>query len=96
MAGSIPALPTASVGRGPAPVRGVSPWVVASRRFRRHKLAVLSAVILATMVLLVAFGPWIWRVPINEIDFAARLGPPSLARDGDLRAFITAMPSIAA
>jgi peptide/nickel transport system permease protein len=79
MAGSIPASPTASVARVPAPARGVSPWLEASRRFRRHKLAVLSAVILATMVLLVAFGPWIWRVPINEIDFAARLTPPSLA-----------------
>src|SRR5262252_2408568 len=79
MAGSIPALPTASVGSAPARARGVSPWVEASRRFRRHKLAVLSAVVLATMVLLVAFGPWIWKVPINEIDFAARLAPPSLA-----------------
>ena len=79
MAGSIPALRTASVARGPVPARGVSPWVEASRRFRRHRLAVLSAVIFATMVLLVAFGPWIWKVPINEIDFAASLAPPSLA-----------------
>jgi len=79
MAGSIPALPTASVARGPVPARGVSPWVEAWRRFRRHRLAVLSAIIFATMVLLVAFGPWIWKVPINEIDFAASLAPPSLA-----------------
>ncbi|HUL68534.1 MAG TPA: ABC transporter permease [Burkholderiaceae bacterium] len=61
------------------PARGVSPWVEAWRRFRRHRLAVLSAIIFATMVLLVAFGPWIWKVPINEIDFAASLAPPSLA-----------------
>src|SRR5882724_4668655 len=78
MAGSIPALPTASAGPAPARSRGVSPWVEARRRFRRHKLAILSAIILGTMVLMVAFGPWLWRVPINEIDFTARLANPSL------------------
>jgi peptide/nickel transport system permease protein len=30
------------------------------------------------MVLMVAFGPWIWNLPINEIDFTARLANPSL------------------
>jgi len=78
MAGSIPALPTASAGPAPARSRGVSPWVEARRRFRRHKLAILSAIILGTMVLMVAFGPWIWNLPINEIDFTARLANPSL------------------
>jgi peptide/nickel transport system permease protein len=48
------------------------------RRFRRHKLAVASSVVLGLMVLLVLFGPLIWRVPINEIDFTARLAGPSL------------------
>src|SRR5882724_7476157 len=78
MAGSIPALPTASAGPAPARSRGVSPWVEARRRFRRHKLAILSAIILGTIVLMVAFGPWIWNLPINEIDFTARLANPSL------------------
>ncbi|HYS14978.1 MAG TPA: ABC transporter permease [Burkholderiaceae bacterium] len=78
MAGSIPALPTASAGPAPARSRGVSPWVEARRRFRRHKMAILSAIILGTMVLMVAFGPWIWNLPINEIDFTARLANPSL------------------
>ena len=29
------------------------------------------------MMLLVLFGPLIWQVPINEIDFGARLKGPS-------------------
>jgi len=30
------------------------------------------------MALAVLLGPWLWKVPINEIDFAAKLGGPSL------------------
>ena len=29
------------------------------------------------MILAIAVGPWIWTVPINEIDFTARLAGPS-------------------
>jgi len=34
-------------------------------------------VILVLMSLGVAFGPLLWHLPINEIDFGARLAPPS-------------------
>ena len=37
------------------------------------------AVLLVLMCLSVAFGPYIWTVPINDIDFSARLAGPSLA-----------------
>ena len=47
------------------------------RRFKRHRLAVLGMVILFVIVVGVIVGPWIWTVPINEIDFGARLKPPS-------------------
>ena len=47
------------------------------RRFRRHRLAVASTVILTAMLLAVAFGPLVWRVPINDIDFSAHLDGPS-------------------
>ena len=47
------------------------------RRFRRHRLAVASAAILAAIILLVVVGPLAWRVPINDIDFTARLQGPS-------------------
>ena len=47
------------------------------RRFKRHRLALLGTVILFIIVVGVIIGPWIWTVPINEIDFAARLKPPS-------------------
>jgi peptide/nickel transport system permease protein len=49
------------------------------RRFRRHKLALVSMFILLTMVLAVAFGSLLWPVAINDIDFTARLKGPSLA-----------------
>ncbi len=54
-----------------------SPGLEAWRRFRRHRLAVLSALVLLFMVLAVAFGPLVWRVAINDIDFSAQLQGPS-------------------
>src|ERR1700752_5119181 len=60
-----------------AEVRPVSPAREAWRRFRRHKLAVASAAILIFLVLAVVFGPLIWRVPINDVDFTAHLEGPS-------------------
>ena len=80
MAGSTPALLTAdarAAREGFAPQ--VSPALDAWRRFRRHRLAVASTVILLVMTLAVAFGPVLWPVEINDIDFTARLEPPSLA-----------------
>jgi peptide/nickel transport system permease protein len=74
MAGSIPASATAS-----AAAPRVGPWQEAWRRFRKHRLAVVSLVILATLVLAVLIGPFVWRVPIDEIDFTARLQGPSWA-----------------
>jgi peptide/nickel transport system permease protein len=80
MAGSTLASPIASAR--PATTRRpkrVSPWGEALRRFRRHRLAVASSVVLTAMVLAVVLGPFLWRVPINEIDFAAQLAGPSWA-----------------
>jgi peptide/nickel transport system permease protein len=78
MAGSTLASPTVSAA--PESVGGAeraSPGTETWRRFRRHRLAVASAVILALMLLAVAFGPLLWQVPINDIDFAAHLEGPS-------------------
>jgi peptide/nickel transport system permease protein len=78
MAGSTLASPTASpIPEGLAPVERGSPAGEIWRRFRRHKLAVASAVILGLMAVAVAFGPLLWRVPINDIDFGAHLEGPS-------------------
>ena len=49
------------------------------RRFRRHQLAMFGAVMLGIMVMAVLAGPFIYRVPINEIDFKAKLKTPSWA-----------------
>jgi peptide/nickel transport system permease protein len=83
MAGSTLASPTVDARTGVAVARArarqASPWNEAWRRFRRHRLAVVSAVVLITMILAVAFGPLVWRVQINEIDFSAMLQGPSWA-----------------
>jgi peptide/nickel transport system permease protein len=76
MAGSIHALPIASsaVVATRKPVsRGREAW----RRFRRHRLAVASLMILGLMITMVGIGPFIWQVAINDIDFTARLATPS-------------------
>jgi peptide/nickel transport system permease protein len=57
----------------------VGPWREAWRRFRKHRLAVVSLVILGAIVAAVLFGPFLYRVPIDEIDFSARLQGPSWA-----------------
>src|SRR5215472_8559615 len=78
MAGSTLASPTASAARELADrVEGASPALEIGRRFVRHRLAIASTVILAAMLLAVAFGPLLWRVPINDIDFSAHLDGPS-------------------
>jgi peptide/nickel transport system permease protein len=72
----------AVAGVAAAPARQAqrfSPWQEAWRRFRRHRLAVASAVVLLLIVVAIVLGPFVWRVPINEIDFTAKLQPPSWA-----------------
>jgi len=49
------------------------------RRFRKHRLAMVGAGILSLMVLATLVGPLFYRVPINEIDFRAKLKAPSWA-----------------
>lgn len=80
MAGSTPASPTADGGAGRvARTPQYSPGREAWRRFARHRMAVASAIVLGIMILAILFGPWLWRVPINEIDFSAKLKGPSFA-----------------
>jgi peptide/nickel transport system permease protein len=80
MAGSTLASPTASTGQQHSgAAEPASPGIETWRRFCRHRLAVASTAILAAMLLAVAFGPLLWQVPINDIDFSAHLEGPSLA-----------------
>ena len=51
----------------------------AARRFRRHRLAMVGVLVLGVMVGAVLFGPLVYRVPIDEIDFKAKLKAPSWA-----------------
>ncbi len=80
MAGSTLASPSADpavVAAGPAV--SVSPGRETWRRFKRHRLAMVSAVVLTSLILAVVVGPFFWTVPINEIDFTAQLQGPSWA-----------------
>ena len=54
-------------------------WMEAARRFRRHRLAMVGVLVLGIMVGAVLFGPLAYRVPIDEIDFKAKLKAPSWA-----------------
>ena len=67
-----------ALASGGTPV-SVSPGRETWKRFRRHKLAVASVGVLAILAGGVLFGPLIWRVAIDDIDFAAMLQPPSWA-----------------
>ncbi|TCR70061.1 ABC transporter permease [Bosea sp. BK604] len=80
MAGSTLASPSAEpIVAVAAPAVSVSPGRETWRRFRRHRLAMISAIVLALLILAVVAGPWVWTVPINEIDFSAQLEGPSWA-----------------
>jgi peptide/nickel transport system permease protein len=59
--------------------RAYSPWRETWRRYRRHRLAVVSAVLLLLLILAVVVGPFLWPVKINEIDIVAGLQGPSLS-----------------
>jgi peptide/nickel transport system permease protein len=62
-----------------APRRATSLWAEAFRRFRRHRLATFGAVVLLVMLTAVLAGPFVYRVPIDEIDFKAKLKTPTWA-----------------
>ena len=69
------AAPVALPARSP----GTSLWGEAFRRFRRHRLAIFGSAVLIFMVVAVLAGPLVYRVPIDEIDFRAKLQGPSWA-----------------
>lgn len=72
MAGSTLAFPSAER-------RAYSPWRETWRRYRRHRPATVSAFLLLILIVAVVIGPFVWRIPINEIDVVAGLQGPSLA-----------------
>jgi peptide/nickel transport system permease protein len=74
MAGLTLASPSAEPQR-----RGYSPWRETWRRYRRHRPAVVSAVLLLLLILAVVLGPFVWRVSISDMDVVAGLQGPSLA-----------------
>jgi peptide/nickel transport system permease protein len=76
MAGSTLASATASA---PAARPRIGPWQEAWRRFRKHRLAVISTGVLGALIIAVVIGPFFWTLPIDEIDSSAQLQGPSWA-----------------
>ncbi len=83
-AAATPALPAAALRQ-----QQRSLWRDAWRRFRRHKLAVIGALVYIALILMALVGPLVWRTAVNDIDFAASyqfsathpLGTDDLGRD---------------
>jgi peptide/nickel transport system permease protein len=50
------------------------------RQFVRHKGAVLGMVVFVAIVLVVVFGPYVYRVKASETNVRARNQPPSIER----------------
>ncbi|MBS0408204.1 MAG: ABC transporter permease [Proteobacteria bacterium] len=74
MASSIPASPM----NDPLAQRA-SPLAEAWRRFKHHRLALVSVYVLALLVAVVGLGPLLWSVSIQDLDFAATMDGPSAA-----------------
>ena len=83
MAGSIPGSPTADavsgVATAAAPGRTRSLGAEAWLRFRRHRLALVGICVLGAIAAVLVLGPLVWRTPIDEIDFRAKLRGPTPA-----------------
>ncbi len=54
-----------------------SPGLLATRRFLKHRLAVIGLVILVIIVLSAIFAPWLTQWEPNQVDLRARSEPPS-------------------
>jgi peptide/nickel transport system permease protein len=63
----------------PRPRAVRSLWTETWRRFSRHRLAIVGVLVLTLMVAAVLVGPFVYRVPIDDIDFKAKLKGPSWA-----------------
>jgi peptide/nickel transport system permease protein len=48
-------------------------------RFLRHRLALVGICVLGGIALVLVVGPLVWRTPMDEIDFRAKLRAPSAA-----------------
>ncbi|OCS87013.1 nickel transporter permease [Caryophanon tenue] len=61
----------------PVMEKEVGPWKEGWRRFRKNKIALVGAAIVAFVVFLALFGPFIAPQGVNEQDLTKRLLPPS-------------------
>src|SRR5437016_7156852 len=69
-----PAAPTEHALRRPSR----SLWSDAMRQFRRHRLAMFGVVVLTLLLVMTIFGPLVYRVPSDAIDYGSGLLGPSL------------------
>ncbi len=84
---AVAAAPAIATGRGRRYERSLAKdaWL----RFRRHKLALIGALVYVLLVLMTLAGPFLWTTSIEQIDFSAStqfsaahpLGTDDLGRD---------------
>ena len=55
-------------------LESLNQWQIAWRKFRRHRLALVGAVIIGLMIFLAIFGPIIW--PYDRLDLTSRSTQP--------------------
>ncbi|MGL5035741.1 MAG: ABC transporter permease [Microcystaceae cyanobacterium] len=55
----------------------LSPWRLGWQSFKRDRLAVIGLVIFSLILISVIIGPWLYRVPIDRIDFSQTAALPS-------------------
>jgi peptide/nickel transport system permease protein len=53
-------------------------WWETWRKFGRDRLAVLGVAILLVIIIAITVGPWVYKIPIDRIDFSQSTAPPSL------------------
>lgn len=54
-----------------------NPWWETWRKFGRDRLAILGLAILLVIIVAITVGPWIYKIPIDRIDFSQSTAPPS-------------------
>jgi peptide/nickel transport system permease protein len=64
-------------GAGPSEPVALSQWQLFIRRFRRHKFAIFSLIVLIVLFVLCFSAPWIAPFPKGDTDLLSRNLPPS-------------------
>ncbi|MGF1539146.1 MAG: ABC transporter permease [Pleurocapsa sp.] len=57
--------------------KAINFWQIFSKRFQRDRSAVWGTIVILIIIIAVIFGPFIYLVPVDKIDFTQATAPPS-------------------